>query len=200
MPHKPFKKKILIGAIACGLLAAIAVGIWRLNAGPSGIREAAKQPSAQDQDRRRDSKKADVPDDQMGELKKAEDPTDTAAPVEQAPELENPTISKPLGSIMVDAPRDKEVIIASRFMLAGKADVPDDIVFYEVEDDQGRQWIAGATHADGKWGDYSIEINLINSKYLSASSGGPHYLTIKVHGGQSHQNELATVSATIVPR
>ncbi len=114
-------------------------------------------------------------------------------------EPRTPTMSKPRGLIVIDSPQDGEVIIGSSFVLSGKADVSANALFYEVEDGQRQQWVAGAAHTSGKWGGFFVMIDLRDSKQLSITRGSPRRLSIKIHSDSSQQSELATLSVTLVP-
>jgi hypothetical protein len=195
-------QKMLIAAACFALLMLILLGIWRSGLGSvqgkavknSGKQKAAQKESAGGSSGQKDSNAASS-DKQPEESQAQKEVSVPSAAPDPQPKI--PTISKPRGLIVVESPQNGGVVIASKFVLSGKADVIDDTLFYEVEDAQGQQWIAGTIHAGGD-GNFSITIDLVNCKYLSTTAGGPHCLSIRVHSDLSRQAETVTVNLTIV--
>ena len=205
-------QKVLIGAICCALLLALALRLWRAGTradwkrrGPAGETEQqradksekAAEPSDPNQTQeQQNSNGAERSDGAAGANTEPESPASIQTPENKPEDL---TTSTPKGLIVIDSPQNREVILGPGFVLSGKANVFENTLYYEVGDDEGRQWVAGATRTTGKWGDFSLVVDLRNSKYLSEPSGGPRRLTLKIHNDPIQPPELATLTITIVP-
>jgi len=205
-------QKVLIGAICCALLLALALRLWRAGTradwkrrGPAGETEQqradksekAAEPSDPNQTQeQQNSNGAERSDGAAGANTEPESPASIQTPENKPEDL---TTSTPKGLIVIDSPHNREVILGPRFVLSGKANVFENAIFYEVKDTDGRQWVAGATHASGKWGIFSLTVDLRNSRYMTEPGGGPRQLTLKIRNDPSQSSEMAILTVTVVP-
>ena len=198
MPNFKGRLKILTGVICLAVVLALALGLWLAisTVNRVGGRVASEDKQQRDVEEQQNSKKTETSNN--AERTNAEqEPSVPVEVPETAPKI--PTTSKPEGLIIVDLPQNGEVIIGSRFVLSGKANVAENTLFYKVEDAQGKQWIAGATQVSGKWGSFSIIIDPTNLSDLTIKGSGPRQLTVKIHNDLGQQSEQVVLMVIVVP-
>lgn len=192
------KQKILTGVICLAVVLTLALGLGLAitTANRIGRRTAGEDKRQRDVEEQQNSKRTETPNTAVGANTEQESSVPVEIP-ETAPK--SPTTSKPKGLIVVDLPQNGEVIIGSRFVLSGKANVVENTLFYKVEDAQGKQWIAGATQVSDRWGSFSIVIDPTNLSDLTIKGTGPHQLTVKIHNDLGQRPEQAILMVTVVP-